>query len=182
MRDCFEGALLVADEFSLPEIWLGLHRSAVEWARHAMVADGAALQHRLTLSDRNMLTLLADVPALRWRELCKAAGQTSTGAVAEMWCADADLISVADTWAMMSVDTKNPHEISLRLLPRERLPRIDQLSTAITWAQGRLGVLAFVIHANPDMKIDVSDAHLREAPQPIASLLGARGILRKLSC
>ena len=174
MRDCFEGALLVSDEFSLPEIWLGLHRSAVEWARLEKAAEGADLQERLTRSDRNMLNLMADVPAQRWRALCQAAGQTSTGAVAEAWCRDADLHSVADSWAMMSEGSQNALHLSLRLLPADRLPEFDRLSNAIAWSGGRLGSIAFCIHANPRMQIDIGEAHLETAPALIKALLRAR--------
>ena len=118
----FEGALLIADEFTLAEIWLTLHQNGIAWQSAAGQPGGTERRARMTASDRGLLAGLSDLPFARWQALCAAAGQTPLGAIAGAWCAESDLATVAAQWADCVLATGQGVAVSARLAPAVPFP------------------------------------------------------------
>jgi hypothetical protein len=171
------GALMLDDDISLPEIWLSLHRSGVAWSQLSGQPDAVSEQHRITASDHKLLQLLHDVPYARWHAFCAACGPTVTATLAGGWSKDAPIAQVAQHWGQLVLDLAQPFAHAARLAPTHLLPRISRLSEAMHWGDSNLALLALCIHAQNDMILDISPAHLANAPPIVGAALRARKLL-----
>lgn len=174
VNDPFSGAIVVGEEFSLPEIWLSLHQSAAEWARLGGLPEADWQRKQITASDHNLLRCLSDLPADRWAGLCAACGATTIGAIAGCWTLGADLPALATEWGQLQQETSQPFAMSARLAPIHLLPAFTQLTSAIQWANGNNALLGLIVFSQPEIELDLPAASISRAPPLVSKSLASR--------
>ncbi len=170
------GALILGDDLTLPDLWIGLHANAEMWIRAGSSPDGQRQRSRIDETDRRLLEQLRQVEAPRWSVFAEAAGWTAYSAIAIAWCSGADPETVATRWYAASLPlTAHGHGArAARLLPPEAKPQDPRLSVI-----GRMPSLPRIclgILSADNLVRDVTDAEMATAAPGVRDALTAAGI------
>ncbi len=171
------GALLVPENLTLADVWMGLHADAVSYES---IPEGLRAQQRRNAIDENtqaVLRSLETCPVTRWHALIDALGVTQYGAIALSWCKGAALRDVVAAYETLSPDPAQLDRRALSLLAPQLQSRERRLSQLIAAADDDVGTLTLLALGGAQaLIVDVPEEWLAQLPKALNALIVERAV------
>jgi hypothetical protein len=94
--------------------------------------------------------------------------------IATAWAGGASLAEVAAQWGLLVLAQHQTIGLSARLFPGHLAPVFPSLSAALAWTRDNHALLALLIGAQPEMRLDLPPLQLAAAPPLVAAALRLR--------